>query len=269
LLSEIFHLLAICHQRFSQSDSSQGSESLMSLATYGVLKGTVIGHLRDADDDHYQIQVKAGNTVHRIASNVKSSAPKAPSTVLFQSITSLPEQLITGLRALSPGYKKLSSKPGGLAMDYVRGGLVKPKTMKPVPPDAPGADNDLKDLLEAAVVKAMQLEGSVIYAFGAKWGPEAGKPDKYFKFSPGNGIHDIHMNQGNGGKYAKDNGVFQDGGLVIEYPGDKWKAFFFAFQSQTFDTDDKGYPAAQGLPAKSPAVKETSTKKARNKGKGK
>ena len=85
----------------------------MPLSTYGVLKGTVIGHLRDADDDHYQIQVKAGNTVHRIASNVKSSAPKSPSTVLFASATTLPDQLAKELRALAPGYKKLAwSIPG-------------------------------------------------------------------------------------------------------------------------------------------------------------
>ena len=89
----------------------------MPLSTYGILKGTVIGHLRDADDDHYQIQVKAGNTVHRIASNVKSSAPKAPSTVLFQSTTALPDQFMKDLQALVPGYRKLASKPGGLAID--------------------------------------------------------------------------------------------------------------------------------------------------------
>lgn len=215
---------------------------------YGVLKGTVAGHLRDADDDHYQILVHAGSTVHRIASNVKSSAPKAPSIVLFQSVTSLPDALTKGLRDLPVGFKKLPSKPGGLAMDYVRGGIVKPKSMKPVPPDEPGADNDLKDLLESAVVKAMDQAGSVIYAFGAKWGPEPNKRDQYFKFLPGNGIHDIHMNQGNGGQYKKDNGVYQDGAIVIEYPGDKWRAFFFAFQSQTFDTDAHGNPVV-GLAA--------------------
>ena len=55
----------------------------------------------------------------------------------------------------------------------------------------------------------------------------------------GNGIHDIHMNQGNGAGYRKDNGVFQDGGLIFEYPNGKRQAFFFAFQSQTFATDDK------------------------------
>jgi uncharacterized protein YukJ len=33
--------------------------------------------------------------------------------------------------------------------------------------------------------------------------------------------------------------VFQDGGLIFEYPNGKRQAFFFAFQSQTFATDDK------------------------------
>jgi hypothetical protein len=36
---------------------------------YGVLKGTLSGHLRDADDDHYQILVSAGSTMFRIAIN--------------------------------------------------------------------------------------------------------------------------------------------------------------------------------------------------------
>src|SRR5215470_14499173 len=102
----------------------------MPLKKYGVLKGTAIGHLRDADDDHYQVLIKAGNTLHRIAVNVKSSAKNAPSTLLFASATAVPAELKTGLRALSPGYKKLASKAGGLAQDYVRGGIVKPSNMK-------------------------------------------------------------------------------------------------------------------------------------------
>ena len=44
---------------------------------YGVLKGTVTGHLRDADDDHYQILVSAAKTMYRIAVNVESSMIKA------------------------------------------------------------------------------------------------------------------------------------------------------------------------------------------------
>jgi len=214
----------------------------MALKKYGVLKGTAVGHLRDADDDHYQILIKAGSTMHRIAVNVKSAAPNAPSIVLFQTTTSLPAGWTAGLKALAAGYKKLPSKPNDLALDYVRSGIVKTKSMKPVPPDAPGVDNDLKDKLEDAIVKAIATPGAAVYALGEKWGPESNKKDKYFQFRPGNGIHDIHMNQGNSGKYKKDNGVYQDGAVLIELPGNKWRAFFFAFQSQTFDTDDKGNP---------------------------
>lgn len=233
------------------------------LTTYGVLKGTPAGHLRDADDDHYQILIQAGTTMHRIAVNVKSSAKNAPSTLLFQDTKSIPNDLKTGLRALAAGYKKLPSKAGGLAQDYVRGGLVKTATMTPVPPDAPGVDNDLKDKLETAVVDAINSQGSVIYAFGAKWGPEPKKKDDYFKFLPGNGIHDIHMNQGNGGQYKKDNGVFQDGAVFIEYPNDDWHAFFFAFQSQTFDTDDQGNRKDDPPPPPPKKKKKTTKKKAK------
>jgi uncharacterized protein YukJ len=214
----------------------------MSLHKYGVLKGTVIGHLRDADDDHYQILVKSGKTFFRIAVNVKSAAPHAPSTVLFTSLKALPKAYADKLQALPIGYTKLNSRPDGVALDFLRSKLIQPATMKPLPPDVPGKDNDLKDLLETAVVKAMRQTGALVYALGERWGAEPGKPDQYFHFSPGNGIHDIHMNQGNSGKYKADNGIFQDGGLILSYPGGDWLAVFLAFQSQSFQTDDHGNP---------------------------
>jgi len=233
----------------------------MPLKKYGVLKGAVLGHLRDADDDHYHILIKAGATLYRLAVNVKSAAKNAPSTLLFQTATAVPANMKTDLRALNPGYKKLASKPGGLAQDYVRGDLVKPENMKPVPPDAPGVDNDLKDKLEDAVIKALAEPGSLVYAFGERWGPETNRRDQYFKFMPGNGIHDIHMNQGNSGNWKGANGVYQDGAIFVEYPGDKWRAFFFAFQSQTFDTDNKGNPRGGSKKLPTPKKKTKKSKK--------
>src|SRR5262249_32606969 len=91
--------------------------------TYGVLKGTITGHLRDADDDHYQILVTAGSTMFRIAVNVHSSL--SPPDLLFQTMTSLPDSLTSQLTAAKVGFTKLPSKPGGLAQDFVRGGIVK------------------------------------------------------------------------------------------------------------------------------------------------
>jgi uncharacterized protein YukJ len=79
--------------------------------------------------------------------------------LLFLSQTKLPDTFVQGLQALKPGYTKLASKPGGLALDYVRNKWFKPTSMKEVPPDAQGVDNDLKDKVESAVVKAVDQPG--------------------------------------------------------------------------------------------------------------
>ena len=56
--------------------------------------------------------------------------------------------------------------------------------------------------------------------------PESGLPDEVLGFQPGDGIHNIHMNQGNGGQFAGDNGVWQDGALLIHFPAQsQWDGF--------------------------------------------
>jgi hypothetical protein len=110
--------------------------------------------------------------------------------------------------------------------------------MKPLPFNKPGADNDLNDLIDLYIQRAIASPDADIYAFGETWGPED-KRDKIFGFLPGNGIHDIHMNQVSSGKFQQDNGIYQDGGLMIHFPSrNQWVAAFFAFQSQSFHTDD-------------------------------
>jgi hypothetical protein len=68
---------------------------------------------------------------------------------------------------------------------------------------------------------------------------------RFFGFRPGNGIHDVHMNQGNRDEHWHDNGIWSDGGLIFEWrePGmDHWSAIFLAFQTQAWHTDDRGHP---------------------------
>src|ERR687898_3677804 len=85
----------------------------------------------------------------------------------------------------------------------------------------------------------MEEPGSEVYAFGEPWGPEEDQRDRFFGFVPGNGIHDIHMNQGNDPQFARDDGVWQDGALVFRFPqAGQWVAVFLAFQSQAWHTDD-------------------------------
>ena len=106
-------------------------------------------------------------------------------------------------------------------------------------PRSQGPDNDLADLLDGWLGRAVADPAATVFAFGQRFGPEAGVADKVFGFTPANGVHDIHMNQGNAGRFAQDNGVRQDGALLVHFPAQsRWVAIFLAFQSQSWHTDD-------------------------------
>jgi hypothetical protein len=58
-----------------------------------------------------------------------------------------------------------------------------------------------------------------------------------------------HYESGNSGAFTRDNGVWQDGGLLLHFPGEsRWVGIFLAFQSQTWHTDDTTGNAVGGVP---------------------
>jgi hypothetical protein len=158
------------------------------------------------------------------------------------------------LAKLELGFHALDASPNGEAIDYIRGNLVHRDDFVPLPLSAPGPNNDLNERLGAYIERAMGDESAVIYVFGEPWGPE-NKKDKIFGFSPGNGIHDIHMNQGNDSRFAKDDGVYQDGALILHFPAaDEWVGIFLKFQSQAWHTDDQTGHALRGSVLDPPAL---------------
>jgi hypothetical protein len=57
------------------------------------------------------------------------------------------------------------------------------------------------------------------------------------------------MNQGNVAPFLGDDGVWQDGGIVLQFPStQQWVAIFLAFQSQAWHTDDKTGHAITDVP---------------------
>jgi hypothetical protein len=95
----------------------------------------------------------------------------------------------------------------------------------------------------------------VAYVFGQRFGPEPHTEDKVFGFLPGNGVHDIHMNQGNSGPFTRDDGIWQDGGLLLHLISEnRWIAVFLAFQSQSFHTDDTTGHTLDNTPARPTTV---------------
>ena len=211
----------------------------MALRSYGVLKGKAIEvRLGAGQSPHYQVRIIDDTTDYRIAVNVKSQL--APSEVEFIVIERFQHPITSVIEPFPKGFKKLENKPSSGALDFIRGNLFDRTQMRPLPFSVPGFDNDLNEKLDRVIQRAVADENALVYAFGERWGPETSVKDKYFGFLPGNGIHDIHMNQGNSERFASDDGVFQDGGLLVHFPDQQeWIAVFLKFQSQTWHTDDR------------------------------
>jgi uncharacterized protein YukJ len=212
----------------------------MPLNAYGVLKARAVARRREGatNTPHYQVQlVDDGGTAYRIAVNVQSQ--QSPSELLYRVDDDLRHPLTDRLAGLAVGWHPLAPKPNGGGLDFIRGNLFDPTRMRTLPPDRSGPDNDLADLLDHYVERAIADPTVAVHAFGERWGPEVDTPDAMFGFRPGNGVHDIHMNQGNSAAFTRDDGVWQDGGLLLHFPAEsRWVGIFLAFQSQAWHTDD-------------------------------
>ncbi|MBS1604778.1 MAG: DUF2278 family protein [Bacteroidetes bacterium] len=231
----------------------------MAVSSYGALAGTAIDKLDSPDaqkkgggDPHYMILVDAGGEKYRLAVNVKSD--DNPPDLQFYLDDDYKHPILDAVAKLPVGFTSFPTNlgPGSVsttaALDYVRGNLFDLSELKILPATASGSgsNDDLNDIFDVYVSKAIATRGAMIYAFGSKWGPES-KADAFFDFTPGNGVHDMHMNQGNSGKYSYENGVYTDGGLLIHFPGEqRWVAMFLKFQSQVVSTATGGGTTAGG-----------------------
>lgn len=218
---------------------------------YRVLKGKVTD---GKFQGHYQLLLDASGESWRIAFNVRSE--QKPFAVrycidnsfrgpLTEKMTALPEGLSPGRDVTGDAVATFMSEQG-LALDFVRGGFLSKDDLRLLEGGPADKRSYIEEQLEMHVGLAQEDDQSFVCAFGVPWGPED-KADQYFGFEPGQGIHDIHMNQGNSGgfkghHFSDDDGVGQDGALFFCLPASGvWVGFFIAFQSQSFDTDDDGH----------------------------
>lgn len=120
--------------------------------------------------------------------------------------------------------------PNGIALDYVKSNILDP-TMMIKEQYVNGNEDSLNEIIDGYVKNAIASNADV-YAFGMAYSDPNGS----------SGIHDIHMNQGNESQYASEDNIYQDGGFFIhDLSTDKWITMFFAFQSQSFNTDGNGH----------------------------
>src|SRR4051812_47833177 len=128
----------------------------MPLRGYGVLTARVLDRRREGSGDtpHYQLQLADDDgTNYRAAINVKSQ--QSPSDLLYLLNDDLHHPVTGAVAALGAGWHALESHAGGAAIDYIRANLFDPAAMHPLPPDVDGPDNDLPDLMEHFVQRAI------------------------------------------------------------------------------------------------------------------
>lgn len=223
----------------------------MPITNYSVLAGDpVSGKVVTGSSTHYQITMNATGSPFTVAVNIQSVDG---SEVLYAIEEGFTPPDIAGLLALPMGMTALQSVPGGLALDYVRsqvnGQPIVTREQMTLLPQTPaknfkGSEEERmlararSSALQNAVVTLLNMtiadKDGVIYAFGSSYA-DKGKI---------NGIHDIHMNQGNPvNNHGSDNGIWQDGALLIHLPSkNTWTAVFIAFQTESWTTDSNGNP---------------------------
>jgi len=200
----------------------------MPVPDYSLLKGDPQPGAVSGKNPHFRIPVNTASGSYTIDVNVESTDG---SEVLYAVLQNTAPPNPDALLALPDGV----NPPAGIAIDYIRtqinGVPIITKdamTLLPI-----GGNSNLNDQIVSVVNQAIEDDNGLIYAFGSFYADSNGQQ----------GIHDIHMNQGNSGSFEKDNGIDQDGALFVYLPATStWISVFIAFQTESWNTDDQGNP---------------------------
>lgn len=210
---------------------------------YGVLRGRVESFVREdnADTPHLQIRVvDSAGGVWRVPVNVLSADG---SLLVFHRVYPLLSRpILAGLETLGAGFKPLpiDVRSATTALDYLRAPLFAWPSGVAAPHTGPGQNDDIQDAMVTYLEQAKGQKGE-LFAFGEMF-PEPGQPPNPrpidIQMRTRKGVHNIHMNQGSpSGRFAVDNGVFQDGGLILKL-ATRHVGLFLRFQTQHLPTND-------------------------------
>ncbi len=237
----------------------------MSQFVYSLLKGRALASkpfpFSFHKSPHYHILVEGPDGKFDIAVNIASEDPHQHSKgsksqdahVLFKIKEFTPgnadqlDSLSDGIRNLSgPGVNTPATDDSGNAipgLDYVGDQLVTRTEMSKLPLFDPSQDRHGSDAIMDLVNEAVNNPTAVLYAFGHRYDQQQPR-NQAWHFSPDDGVHNIHFNQGNvKGHFSNENGRHEDGALWIHFKDKNvWSAVYVAFQNQSWDNDDDGFP---------------------------
>ena len=211
--------------------------------SYGVLRGRVDMFKREDNFDTPHLQIRVLDEHHQ--------AWRVPVNVLSKDQSFLVFHPVDHSRATHPGWAATDRlgvhlPPRASAVGIDRNGLfprpaVRLANRSGRPHVGPSENDDLQDVL-TMYLQQLKAQNGELFVFGEPF-PKPGQPPNPHpidhELDTNQGVHNIHMNQGNPnpGSFAKDNGVFQDGGLILKFPT-RYVGLLLRFQTQWLPTDN-------------------------------
>lgn len=191
----------------------------MPLSRYGVVIGQLKRFTRDDSidfGDYYHVKMFIDTPEGDFECAIDFVSPYEIE-VRYRVVRNLDKTLLAPILSLPPGYHHLAKTPDSGALDFIRSPLFGPWV------DNPGTEGS--EALEELVQDSVR-----VFVFGEPW-----------RHGRRRGMHSIHYNQGDPpGPHRHDNGVWQDGGTIIQRPDGELVAFLTRFATQSLATDVHG-----------------------------
>jgi hypothetical protein len=212
---------------------------------YGVVIGTKHDYYRDDPDNfgryyHGNLEVSTPAGIYRCAIDVD---PKSMPDGIQWRVVRIRASMFANVAGLADGWHALQSVQGSGALDYIRAPVLHPpflftkipyrgifyfvlRWLRWNPPWNNGTGIQALTSLESVI-----NDGVRFFVFGEP-------------FSSGLGVHNIHQNQGDpiGSGFDAENGIWQDGGTIVQKSDGSYVAFLNKFKTQSFKTDLQGRP---------------------------
>jgi hypothetical protein len=225
----------------------------MPVQDYGVVIGQYDHFDRDPANNygnyyHGHIFVRIGSGAESVLYNCAVDVKYPTGVVEYFEPSKLDASKFNNVQLLADGFHSLTANSSSGAIDYVRDPLIS----QPL-----GCLAIFYAVLRAFTGKNYQVwkqnagmsaltdletfltsDGGItrIYVFGARYQNAAQNPPQ--------GMHDCHMNQGDPpGQYQALDGIWQDGGVIVQRPTGVLAGFFVKFITQTLNTNNQGLPA--------------------------
>jgi hypothetical protein len=218
---------------------------------YGVVVGSLHRYYPDpaegyGDYFHANVEVLTPRGVYRCLLDVDDgSAAGLLWRVVELGATDLNGVALKGVASLPDDWHPLDSTRNSGALDYLRTPELAARAGTPVSPSEPTPDAERGDdraagnsvwrrgtRQQALADLERLLQGTVrVFVYGEP-------------FTRGRGVHNVHQNQGDppGSVHAEENGVWQDGALVVRRQSGSFAAYLTKYATQAARTDKRGRP---------------------------